>query len=136
VSELPVVAFPILDLPSVLFEELDDLTYFVSFHFLIVWHYKDIHFYIIYKIYLIEFLLLFTFIDVADVACQDFGLTIFPCLMDAVEMRLQGDSHVVAEFPVPDMNLYAIEANGHGRRAPDDFHDDSFIPGYHLISSE
>lgn len=42
----------------------------------------------------------------------------------------------VAEFPVPDINLYSIETNGHGRRAPDGFHDDSFIPGYHLISSE
>lgn len=83
-----------------------------------------------------DFLLLFTFIDVADVACQDFGLTIFLCLMGAVEMRLQGDGHVVAEFPVPDINLYPIEPNGHGRRAPDGFHDDSFIPGYHLISSE
>ncbi len=83
-----------------------------------------------------EFLLLFTFIDVADVACQDFGLTIFPRLMGSVEMRLQGDGHVVAEFPVPDINLYSIEENGHGRRAPDGFHDNSFIPGYHLISSE
>jgi len=53
-----------------------------------------------------------------------------------VHRAAQGDGHVVAEFPVPDINLYAIETNGHGRRAPDGFHDDSLIPGYHLISSE
>ena len=51
-------------------------------------------------------------------------------------MRLYSDSYVVTEFPVLDINLYTIETNDHGRRAPDGLHDDSFIPGYHLISSK
>lgn len=60
-SELSMVAFAIFEPPSVLFEELDDLVYFVSFHILIVWYCKDIKFYINCKIFQWKFCNYFDF---------------------------------------------------------------------------